>query len=76
MIERSGTEAQCEQALEHARYPDGLVCPKCGAREYACFIADGRRYWHCAKCRAQYTVCSGTLFHATKLPLTKWFQAL
>jgi hypothetical protein len=21
-------------------------------------------------------VCSGTLFHASKLPLTKWFQAI
>lgn len=27
-------------------------------------------------CRAQTTVCSGTLFHASKLPLTKWFQAI
>jgi hypothetical protein len=45
------------------------------AREHSRFLADGRRYWQCAKCRAQCTVCSGTLFHATKLPLTKWFQA-
>jgi len=75
-IERYGTEAQCEQALERARWPDGFVCAQCGTREHACFLADGRRYWQCAKCRAQCTVCSGTLFHATKLPLTKWFQAI
>lgn len=56
--------------------PDCFVCPECGAREHSCFVADGRRYWQCAQCRAQCTVCSGTLFHATKLPLTKWFQAI
>ena len=27
------------------------------------------------ECRTQSTVCSSTLFHAFKLPLTKWFQA-
>jgi ribosomal protein L37AE/L43A len=75
LMARYGTEAQCEAALERARWPDGFACPACGAREHSRFLADGRRYWQCAKCRAQCTVCSGTLFHATKLPLTKWFQA-
>ena len=63
-IGQYGTEAQCEQALERARWPDGFVCPQCGTREHACFLADGRQYWQCAKCRAPCTVCSGTLFHA------------
>jgi len=75
-IAQYGTEARCEQALERARWPDGCVCPQCSAREHACFLADGRQYWQCAKCRAPCTVCSGTLFHATKLPLTKWLQAI
>lgn len=39
-------------------------------------LAEGRKYWQCAHCRAQATVRSGTLFHASKLPLTKWFQAI
>jgi len=76
LIERYGTEAQCEKALEQARWPDGFVCPECGAREHSCFVVDGRRYWQCATCRSQHTVCSGTLLHATKLPLTQWFQAI
>ena len=37
---------------------------------------DGRRYWQCAHCRAQTTLCSGTLFHETRLPLTNWIQAI
>ncbi len=75
-FERYGTEAQCEAALRQARWPDGFVCPDCGARAHSTFVADGRQYWQCAQCRVQTTLCSGTLFHATKLPLTTWFQAI
>jgi transposase-like protein len=75
-IEQYGTEAQCEQALERARWPHGFVCPQCGAREHSRFLADGRAYWQCATCRTQHTVTSGTLFHASKLPLITWFQAI
>jgi transposase-like protein len=75
-VERYSTEERCEQALEHYRWPEGFVCPDCGAREHSRFVADGRQYWQCSHCRSQTTVCSGTLFHASKLPLTKWFQAI
>ena len=76
LIERFGTEAQCETALERARWPPGFVCPECGESAHSTFLADGRKYWQCAHCRAQTTVRSGTLFHASKLPLTKCFQAM
>jgi len=52
------------------------VCPKCGGQAHAWFVADGHQYWQCATCRTQSSVCSGKLFHASKLPLTKWFQAI
>jgi transposase-like protein/ribosomal protein L37AE/L43A len=75
-IDRYGSEEQCEAAVLQARWPDGFVCTECGGHEHSCFVADGRRYWQCAHCRVQTTLCSGTLFHATKLPLTTWFQAI
>lgn len=75
-IARYGTEEQCEDALVRARWPQGFRCPECGGREHSRFVADGRRYWQCAQCRTQLTVRSGTLFHASKLPLSKWFQAI
>jgi hypothetical protein len=53
-----------------------LRLPRCGGREHSRFLAGGRQYWHCSKCRTQSTVCSGTLFHASTLPLTIWFQAI
>jgi transposase-like protein len=33
-----------------------------------------RRY-QCRSCRHQTTVTAGTIMEATKLPMTKWFQA-
>lgn len=76
LIDTYGTEAKCEAALERARWPDGFVCPECGEREHSRFIVEARCYWQCTHCRTQSTVRSGTLFHASKLPLTKWFQAI
>lgn len=75
-MEQHGTEAACEAALLRARWPDGFRCPECGGREHSTFLADGRRYWQCSHCREQTTRRSGTLFHASRLPLTKWFQAI
>jgi len=75
-IERFGSESQCEAALERARWPSGFVCPHCGAREHSTFVARERRVWQCAACRTQTTLRSGTVFHASKLALRKWFQAL
>ena len=42
----------------------------------AVFVRAGRRYWQCSACRHQCSVISGTVFEATKLPLTRWFLAM
>lgn len=75
-IAQYGTEEACEAAVLRARWPDGFRCPECGGREHSTFRADGRRYWQCSQCREQTTLRSGTLFHASRLPLTTWFQAI
>ena len=31
-----------------------------------------RRVWKCAKCRKQFSVLTGTIFHGTKVPLRTW----
>ncbi len=76
LINRYGTEEKCEVALQKARWPTGFVCPACGQREHSRFLADGHWYWQCSHCRTQTTVRSGTLFHASRLSLTQWFQAI
>ena len=62
------TEPQCEQALFHARWPDGLSCPRCGSTR--------RTTFQCNHCKRQISLLAGTLLHATKLPLTTWFLAM
>ncbi len=69
-----GGEDQCRQALFRWRWPGGFVCPRCGATRH-CEIA-GRGLYQCAVCRHQVSLTAGTLFHATKLPLTLWFLAI
>ena len=70
------TEERCERALECARWSKGFVCPERGGREHFGFLADGRQCWRCATCRTQSTACSGALLHSSKLPLSKWSQAI
>ena len=76
-MERYGTEEQCERALIAARWPSGFVCPECGGMlARTTFRREGRLYWQCGGCQHQCSVTSGTVFEATKLPLTLWFMAL
>jgi len=75
-MQRYGTQEQCHAALVAARWPDGFVCPECGCRRHSSFLRDGLRYWQCSACREQTTVTCGTVFQATKLPLTSWFLAM
>ena len=69
-----GTEGQCRAALEELRWPQGFSCPACGHRGHA-WLA-GRRLYQCNRCKRQVSPTAGTIFHATKLPLTTWFLAI
>ena len=72
--EAFGTKEQCRAALVRLRWPDGFVCPCCGHREH-CVLA-GRGLYQCKRCKKQTSPTAGTIFHATKLPLTLWFAAI
>jgi ribosomal protein L37AE/L43A len=75
-MERYGTEEKCHAALVASRWPEGYCCPECGDERHSKFVRDGRTYWQCHRCRHQTTVTAGTIFDATKLPLTRWFIAM
>ena len=68
----SVSEAQCEQALFDARWPDGLSCD--GAR--FCRLSTRRATFQCNHCKRQLSLLAGTVFQATKLPLSIWFLAI
>lgn len=71
-----GTESQCEAVLEKSRWPKGFGCPKCETREHSSYRRGRVKVFQCRACRTQTTLTEGTIFHSTKLPLTRWFQAM
>lgn len=73
-LEKYGTEAQCRQTLYQLRWPSGYVCPACGNKT-GCELK-GRPVYQCHKCHHQASLTAGSIFHATKLPLKKWFLAI
>jgi hypothetical protein len=66
-------DAACRAFLETLRWPDGFVCPFC--RGDASWRA-GDGHFLCARCRKKTSVTSGTIFHRSRLPLTKWLAAV
>jgi ribosomal protein L37AE/L43A len=70
-----GTDEQCEAALVKSRWPQGYCCPRCDGKR-AAMTHNGRRLWECLGCGYQCSSIAGTVFEATKLPLTKWFLAM
>ena len=75
-LERYGSVEQCEQAVMDWRWPQGFVCPACSATAHSTFRRGALLYLQCSACRHQTSLVSGTLFEATKLPLTRWFLAM
>lgn len=75
-LQQYGTEAKCYRALYRMRWPQGFRCPACNGRTRSRFRRADRVYYQCRSCRHQTTLTSGTLFAASKLPLTKWFLAM
>ena len=73
-IEKSGSDAQCHEALYHLRWPAGYVCPECDNKT-GCKL-NSRPVCQRNKCHHKASLTAETIFHSTKLPLNKWFLAI
>jgi hypothetical protein len=71
--ERFATEEACRDYLLRLRWPEGFVCPRCGARG-GWPATRGRIV--CQACRHQASVTAGTIFQDTHKPLRLWFRAI
>ncbi len=67
-------ERTCLFHLAELRWPDGYLCSKCNHDTY--YFLEGYCLFECRACGDHTSVTAGTLFHATKLPLVKWFTAI
>ena len=63
----------CLAYLERLRWPQGFVCPVCGAGG-GWRTAQAR--WMCPSCGRQTSVTAGTIFHRIRTPLSTWFAAI
>ena len=63
------------ELFKEARWPDGEpVCPQCGTLEH--YWIGTRKQWRCKSCKHTFSVTSGTLFHAHKMPLRVYLAAI
>jgi transposase-like zinc ribbon protein len=67
---------RCQDFLVKLRWPNGVICPTCGANS-ASYLSAYRRW----KCRAkhprqQFSVKVGTIFEDSPLGLDKWLPAV
>lgn len=82
------TEEKCLTFLEHMRWPGGVKCVACESLRISRITAKGklnkktgkrspdRELYQCNECRFQFTATTGTVYHDTHLPLSKWFLAI
>jgi transposase-like protein len=70
------------------RWPSGVKCLSCESPRITRITAKGktnrksgktspdRKLYQCNECRFQFTATTGTVYHDTHLPLSKWFLAI
>jgi transposase-like protein len=68
------TDAECRQALQELRWPNGVTCLRCGSASISRITT--RQQFDCNACRYRFSVTTGTIFHDSHLPLPKWFIAI
>jgi transposase-like protein len=73
-------ETKAREWLEARVWPNGPVCPHCGATGDDVTSLKGKAHrpglYQCSSCREQFTVTVKTVFERSKVPLSKWLAAL
>ena len=75
------TENEARTYLEGIRWPEGPVCPHCGAttKDAKIYKLEGKAHrpglLKCSKCRRQFTVTVGTIMEDSHISLSKWVLA-
>lgn len=72
---RFSDEERCLAFLEHARWPHGPVCPRCGVVDRASRITTRPGSFTCLDCGYRFSVTAGTPMHKTHLPICIWIIA-
>lgn len=68
-------EDAARKCLEEIRWPNGVVCAHCGAKEEVRPLAGksmGAGWYYCEKCQDKFTVRVGTVYERSHIKLHKW----
>jgi len=77
LIQSMPTEKACRDYLIAQRWDGCPVCPYYGFDGKTYVIEGGKRFKCGAKeCGKKYSVTVGTIFESSKIPLTKWLNAV
>jgi len=72
--QKYSTQGKCLAYIESNKWPDGFFCLH---NENANSYYTAKRHHHeCSECHVQTSIITETLFHGSKLPLTKGFWAI
>lgn len=68
-------EDVCREFVAKMRWPDGVVCPRCGSLEVSWL--ENQKRWQCKSRHASrmFSVKVGTIFEDSPISLTKWLPA-
>src|SRR5258708_14630360 len=72
------TEEQAREMLERIRWPNGPVCPHCGAMsDITKFQGEAHRVglYKCNDCGEQFTVTVNSVMEQSHLPIRIWLMA-
>ncbi len=67
-------EQVCIDAVAAMRWPQGVECPHCDAKQP--YYLKTQKRWKCRSCRKQFSVKVGTIFEDSPITLQKWLPAL
>jgi transposase-like protein len=66
------TEAACRSRWMKTRWPNGILCPFCGA---AVWQLKSRSVYECGDCGRQPSIITGTVLARTRISLRLWFRS-
>ena len=73
-------ETACSAYLVAHRWPDGVVCPRCGKSEKIGAVATMAFKWQCYSCSPdsgyRFSEITGTVFENTNKDLRDWFRVI
>lgn len=69
------SERSDEAYLTKLRWPDAVVCPKCGSADLSIRTKRPVTQWRCRTCRGDFTVTTHTAMHGSKVGIAKWIAA-